>query len=166
MVRRASSYYHNRIHTYNVSVVGTRTTCTWLTGRSTITTSAAITTTTTSTTRVVTTETITQTATTTLAPVMARAANIAAAAEDIIASVVESGTTTNDVAESTKNSQRVAAEQGLSTACSCKLVDPTSTITKSYALPPVVSSPSSCVCHMTDQTSTPPLATESLLWMR
>jgi hypothetical protein len=125
-----------------------------------VTTSAESTTTTTSTTRAVTTETFTQTATTTLAPVMARAANIAAAAEDIIASVVESGTTANDVASPTKNSQRLQAEQGLSTACSCKLVDPTSTVTESYALPPVVSSPSSCECHISNQNSTLPSGTE------
>jgi hypothetical protein len=121
-----------------------------LTHDSTVTTSAESTTTTTSTTRTVTTETVTQTATTTLAPVMARAANMAAAAEDIIASVVESGTTANNVTSSTKNSQQLQAEQGLSTACSCKLVNPTSTITESYALPPVVSALCSCTyCRLT-----------------
>jgi hypothetical protein len=115
---------------------------------------------------VLTTETITQTATTTLAPVMARAANAAAVAEDIIASVVESGTATDDAAASaTKNAQQLAAEQGLSTACSCKLVDPTSTVTVSYPLPPVVSLPASYVYYMANGTSTPLSATESLLWL-
>jgi hypothetical protein len=45
--------------------------------------------------------------TTTFAQVQARAANFAAVAQDIIASVIESGTT-YDVAK-TKNSQRVTA---------------------------------------------------------
>ena len=104
---------------------------------STITTSAASTTITTSTTRVLTTQTVTETATTTMAPIMARAANIAAVAEDIIESVIASGTTSE--ASSTKNEQRIQAESGLANACSCKMVDPTATVTQSFAVPPVVS---------------------------
>jgi hypothetical protein len=97
---------------------------------------------------------------------VARAANVAAVAEDIIASVVESGTTTTDAAvAATKNAQQLAAEQGLSTACSCKLVDPTSTVTVSYPLPPVVSLPASCMYHMANGTSTPLSATASLSWL-
>jgi hypothetical protein len=105
---------------------------------STVTTSAAETTTYTSVKRVRTTQTITQTATTTLAPIVARAANIAAAvAEEIMNSVIESGTTAAPT--TTKNEQRIQAESGLATACSCKMVDPTATVTQSYALPPEVS---------------------------
>jgi hypothetical protein len=105
---------------------------------STITTSAESTTTSTLTTRVVITQTLTQTATTTLAPIVARAANIAAAvAEDIINSVIISGTTAEPTV--TKNAQRISAESGLATACSCKMVDPTATVTYSYALPAAVS---------------------------
>jgi hypothetical protein len=105
---------------------------------STVTTSAESTTTSTSTTRVVVTQTMTQTATMTLSPIVARAANIAAAvAEDIISSVLVSGTTV--VPTVTRNEQRISAESGLATACSCKMVDPTATVTRSYALPPDVS---------------------------
>jgi hypothetical protein len=106
---------------------------------STITTSDSITTTITSTTRLITTETVTRTATTTLAPVQARAANIAAVAEDIFNSVVNSGVAPTAVLTA-DNGQRAQAASGLANACSCKLVDPTSTVTQSYALPPAVSS--------------------------
>ncbi|KAF1850187.1 uncharacterized protein K460DRAFT_422657, partial [Cucurbitaria berberidis CBS 394.84] len=106
-----------------------------LTFDSTITTSAASTTIYTSTTRLITTETITKTATTTAPALRPRAANIAAVAEDIIESVIASGTT--DGVSSSKNSQRVQAESGLANACSCKMVQPTETVTSSFALPPV-----------------------------
>ncbi|KAH7074205.1 hypothetical protein FB567DRAFT_191686 [Paraphoma chrysanthemicola] len=104
----------------------------------TVTTSAATVTTFTSTTRILTSSTTTVTATTTLAARLPRAANIAAVAEDIINSVIESGTTSEAVA--TKNEQRIQAESGLANACSCKMVEPTATVTSSYAVPPVVSS--------------------------
>lgn len=110
---------------------------------STVTTSAASTTTAFSTVRILTTETITQTATTTVGPLVARAANIAAIAEDIINSVLVSGVSGNATAEATatptKNEQRIQAESGLANACSCKLVAPTSTVTSSFPLNPVVS---------------------------
>ncbi|KAH7397314.1 hypothetical protein BKA66DRAFT_239295 [Pyrenochaeta sp. MPI-SDFR-AT-0127] len=102
-----------------------------------VTTSAASTTVTTSITRLITTQTITETATTILPPVLARAANIAAVAEDIIDSVIASGTT--QATTTSKNWQRVVAEAGLANACSCKMVDPTATVTSSFALPPVYS---------------------------
>jgi hypothetical protein len=107
---------------------------------STETTSAASTTTTTLTTRVKTTQTIFQTATTTLGQVVARAANIAAVAavaEDIMNSVISSGTTAQ--ATVTENEQRLQAESGLANACSCKMVDPTATVTETFTNDPVVS---------------------------
>ncbi|KAH9879685.1 hypothetical protein IAQ61_001504 [Plenodomus lingam] len=100
----------------------------------TITTSAHSTTSFTSTTRIITTETVTETATSTLAPVARRAANIAAIVEDVIESVIESGSA---VATSSKSPQRIQAESGLSNACSCKMVDPTATVTSSFTVPPV-----------------------------
>ena len=104
---------------------------------STVTTSDSTTTTTTSVTRLISTETVTNTATRTLAPVKARAANIAAVAEDMFNAVVNSGIPASAV-PTDDNAQRSQAASGLANACSCKLVDPTSTVTESYALPPKV----------------------------
>jgi hypothetical protein len=84
--------------------------------------------------------TTTQMATTTLAPIQvrqARAVNIVTVAEDIVASVMESGTTPDEATAT--NSQRLMAESGLANACSCKMVDPTAPVTSFYTLPPVVS---------------------------
>ncbi|KAF2848654.1 hypothetical protein T440DRAFT_150799 [Plenodomus tracheiphilus IPT5] len=102
----------------------------------TITTSADSTTSYTSTTRTITTETVTETATTTVPPVARRAANIAAIAEDVIDSVIESGSA---IETSSKSPQRLQAESGLANACSCKMVDPTATVTSSFTVPPIVS---------------------------
>jgi hypothetical protein len=84
------------------------------------------------------TTTITETATINLYSVVPRAANImAAVAEDIINSVVTSGTIAD--ATPTQNPQRDAAVSGLANACSCNMVQPTATVTSSFALPPAVS---------------------------
>ncbi|CAO2647646.1 Nn.00g085680.m01.CDS01 [Neocucurbitaria sp. VM-36] len=115
--------------------IGPATTVVEWTPTITITTSAASTTITTSTTRLITTQTVMQTTTTTTPALAVRAANIAAVAEDIIESVIASGTT--EAATASKNWQRVQAESGLANACSCKMVDPTATVTSSFALPPV-----------------------------
>jgi len=71
-----------------------------------------------------------------MAPLVPRAANIAAVAEDIFNSVLASGTTSE--ATSTKNEQRIQAESGLANACSCEMVDPTATVTQSFTVNPVV----------------------------
>ncbi|KAI8931729.1 hypothetical protein NX059_011372 [Plenodomus lindquistii] len=105
-----------------------------VTPTSTITTSADSTTSYTSTTRLITTQTVTETATTTMAPMARRAANIAAIAEDVIESVIESGSA---VVTSSKSPQRLQAESGLANACSCKMVNPTATVTSSFTVPPV-----------------------------
>jgi uncharacterized NAD(P)/FAD-binding protein YdhS len=118
---------------------------------STVTTSDSTTTTTTSVTRLISTETVTSTATKTLAPVKARAANIAAVAEDMFNAVVNSGVPASAVSTD-DNAQRSQAASGLANACSCKLVDPTSTVTESYALPPAVSSERFCIGAETDLT--------------
>lgn len=106
---------------------------------STLTTSADSTTITTTTIRTITTLTSTETATTTVGDrVRARAPNAAAVAEDIIQSVISSGT--DEPTPTPKNWQRLQAEEGLANACSCKNVDPTETVTSSFTLPPEVCS--------------------------
>lgn len=120
----------------------------FLTIHSTITTSASTTTTVTSTDRTIVTQTTTKFATTTIPPVtlsagvQARAANVVAVAEDIIASVIVSGTDSQPT--STQNDQRQQAASGLANACSCKMVDPTATVTSSFTVPPVVRTSPCC----------------------
>ncbi|KAH8723001.1 hypothetical protein GQ44DRAFT_774526 [Phaeosphaeriaceae sp. PMI808] len=100
----------------------------------TVTTSAEVVTTNTSITCLITTQAITQTTTKTLAQILTRGPNIAAVAEEIINSVIASGTTSEPT--STKNAQRLLAESGFVNACSCKMVDPTAAVTEFYPLPP------------------------------
>jgi hypothetical protein len=77
----------------------------------------------------------------TIAPVVARAANMAAVAQDIMNSVVVSGIQPNvtGAAAPTESAERIEAESSLSNACSCQFVEPTATVTSSYTVPPVVS---------------------------
>ncbi|KAF3035509.1 hypothetical protein E8E11_001797 [Didymella keratinophila] len=107
----------------------------------TVTTSAATTTTQTSVQRTILTTTVVETATvTTTASVrrrMVAAAQVEAIATSIVASVIASGTPTSSTAAATKDSARLAAEQGLSTACTCKQVAPTSTVTEDFTVPAV-----------------------------
>ncbi|KAL6709912.1 hypothetical protein ACN47E_000697 [Coniothyrium glycines] len=100
----------------------------------TITTSASVTSVITSTERSIVTKTVNKTVVTTVAAVQKRAANILAVAEDVIASVIESGTA---APTTSKSSQRLQAEAGLANACSCKMVDPTATETSFFTVPPV-----------------------------
>ncbi|KAJ4371734.1 hypothetical protein N0V86_008287 [Didymella sp. IMI 355093] len=91
----------------------------------TVTTSASATTTTTTTQRTVLTTTLVETATVTASAsvrrrLVAAAAQIESIASSIVASVVASGTPTSTADASTKGPARLAAEQGLATACSCK----------------------------------------------
>jgi hypothetical protein len=72
---------------------------------------------------------------------VAAAAQIESIASSIVASVVASGTPSSTAAASTKGPARLAAEQGLATACSCKQVQPTSTVTDAFTIPAVVSPP-------------------------
>lgn len=60
-------------------------------------------------------------------------------ASSIVDSVIASGTPTSTEAASSKGPNRLAAEQGLATACSCKLVQPTATVTELFTVPAVVS---------------------------
>ncbi|KAF2795428.1 hypothetical protein K505DRAFT_373919, partial [Melanomma pulvis-pyrius CBS 109.77] len=103
----------------------------WEAGRSTITSF--------STTRITTTETVTETATATPAALAPRAANVAArinAANSIIESVIESGTDSSLPSATPQNSAQKEAQAGLSTACICMNVDPTSTVSITYTAPP------------------------------
>ena len=69
---------------------------------------------------------------------MVAAAQVEAIATSIVASVIASGTPTSSTAAATKGAARLAAEQGLSTACTCKQVLPTSTVTEDFTVPAVV----------------------------
>ena len=119
-----------------------------------MTTSADFTTATTLTIRTVTTVISTQTATTTLPPIRARDANVFAAGVALFHSVVSNANGTSASASSTdipassvatsasptpvENPQRSAAASSLANACSCKMVDPTATVTQTYTDPEVV----------------------------
>jgi hypothetical protein len=76
-----------------------------------------------------------QMTTTTLAPIQAHTANIASVAEDIIASVIESGTTSN--VATMKDSQRAMAESSLWSNSSAPFVSDTSS-THSMSAAPIV----------------------------
>ncbi|KAI1512706.1 hypothetical protein L13192_10448 [Pyrenophora tritici-repentis] len=107
----------------------------------TVTTSANSTTATTITSRVVTTSTVVETATTTIIP-RRRAANLFAVGEQIFSAVVANGTSVTPASApvfptSSKNTQQLQAESALANACSCKMVDPTATVTESYTVPAV-----------------------------
>ncbi|KAI1568029.1 hypothetical protein PtrEW13061_011721 [Pyrenophora tritici-repentis] len=109
----------------------------------TVTTSANSTTATTITSRVVTTSTVVETATTTIIP-RRRAANLFAVGEQIFSAVVANGTSVTPASApvfptSSKNTQQLQAESALANACSCKMVDPTATVTESYTVPAVTS---------------------------
>ncbi|KAK1916631.1 hypothetical protein P3342_012256 [Pyrenophora teres f. teres] len=109
----------------------------------TVTTSANSTTATTITSRVVTTSTVVETATTTIIP-RRRAANLFVVGEELFSAVVANGTSVTPASASTfptssKNTQQIQAESALANACSCKMVDPTATVTESYAVPAVTS---------------------------
>lgn len=70
------------------------------------------------------------------------AAQVQSIAASIVDSVIASGTptSTSDVSTS-KSPNRVSAERGLATACSCKMVQPTATVTEPFTVPAVVSYP-------------------------
>ena len=70
----------------------------------------------------------------------AAAAQIESIASSIVDSVIASGTPTSTEETSTsKSPNRISAEQGLATACSCKMVQPTSTVTEFFTVPAEVS---------------------------
>ncbi|KAJ4985341.1 hypothetical protein SVAN01_09192 [Stagonosporopsis vannaccii] len=109
----------------------------------TVTTSASTTTTQTITERVLTTRTILETATITASPtvrrrMLAAAQQIESIAESIVNSVIASGTPSATEVATPKGPNRIAAEQGLATACSCRLVSPTSSVTQTFTLPNAV----------------------------
>ncbi|KAF3042704.1 hypothetical protein E8E12_008429 [Didymella heteroderae] len=107
----------------------------------TVTTSASTTTTQTTVQRTILTSTVVETATVTASASVRRrmvaAAQVEAIATSIVASVIASGTPTSSTAATTKGAARLAAEEGLSTACSCKQVAPTSTVTDDFTVPAV-----------------------------
>lgn len=126
----------------------------------TVTTSASVTTTQTNIERVMTTTTIVETATFTPLPsvrrrmVAAAAAQVESIASSIVESVIASGTPTSEASVSSKPSNRLLAEQGLATACSCKMVKPTSTVTDLYSVPAVTSTVGVRVIRVIQQTET------------
>lgn len=69
---------------------------------------------------------------------VAAAAQIESIAASIVDSVIASGTPTSTNTASTTEANRLAAEQGLVTACSCKQVQPTSTVTETFTVPNAV----------------------------
>ncbi|KAF9697700.1 hypothetical protein EKO04_004461 [Ascochyta lentis] len=126
----------------------------------TITTSASTTTTQTNIERVMTTTTVVET--TTIAAtasvrrrmLAAAAAQVESIAASIVESVIASGTPTAEVPASSKPANRLLAEQGLATACSCKMVQPTSTVTDLYTVPAVTTTVGVRVIRVVQQTET------------
>ncbi|KAF2998640.1 hypothetical protein E8E13_007600 [Curvularia kusanoi] len=108
----------------------------------TVTTSNSQTTTQTSTQRVLATTTAVETATITAAPTVRRRMMAAAQqieiASKIIDSVMASGAPTTTPAATSLSPNRLAAERGLETACSCRLPAPTSTVTEYFTVPDAV----------------------------
>ncbi|KAL1645583.1 hypothetical protein SLS61_008266 [Didymella pomorum] len=124
----------------------------------TVTTSAATTTTQTSVQRTILTATVVETSTVTASASVRRrmvaAAQVEAIATSIVASVIASGTPTSSTAAATKGSARLAAEQGLSTACTCKQVAPTSTVTEDFTVPAVTTTVGVRILNIVRETET------------
>ncbi|UPX20391.1 uncharacterized protein EKO05_0010623 [Ascochyta rabiei] len=126
----------------------------------TVTTSASTTTTQTNIERILTTTTLVETATISAMPSVRRrmmaaaAAQVESIASSIVESVIASGTPTSELPASSKAANRLLAEQGLATACSCKMVQPTSTVTQLYTVPAVTSTVGVRVIRVIQQTET------------
>ncbi|KAJ4336827.1 hypothetical protein N0V95_008493 [Ascochyta clinopodiicola] len=126
----------------------------------TVTTSASTTTTQTNIQRILTTTTLVETATISATAsiqrrmVAAAAAQVESIAASIVESVIASGTPTSVLPASSKPANRLLAEQGLATACSCKMVQPTSTVTQLYTVPAVTSTVGVRVIRVIQQTET------------
>lgn len=69
---------------------------------------------------------------------VAAAQQIESIASVIVDSVIASGAPTSTEVATSKGANRIAAEQGLATACSCRLPQPTSTVTSTFTLPNAV----------------------------
>ena len=86
------------------------------------------------------TTTVLETATITASPtvhrrMMAAAQQIESIAASIVNSVIASGTPSATEVATPKGPNRIAAERGLATACSCRLVSPTSSVTSTFTVP-------------------------------
>ena len=86
---------------------------------------------------------------------VAEAQQIESIASDIVESVLISGAPTSTPAGTSVDPKRLAAEQGLDTACSCRLPSPTSTVTESFTVPNAFVSITSCGFDMRADSSRP-----------
>ncbi|KAF1925925.1 uncharacterized protein M421DRAFT_227623 [Didymella exigua CBS 183.55] len=125
----------------------------------TVTTSASETTTQTTTQRTVLTTTVVESTTITASAsvrrrMVAAAAQIESIASSIVESVIASGAPASTAEATKKGAARLAAERGLATACSCKQVQPTSTVTDTFTVPAVTTTVGVRVLNIIRQTET------------